>query len=121
NGGIIIFLCANTGNAPANTPACPATEGTVTGTLRPEGVIGPQDQGIAPGEFDKLLAALRVGATYVNIHTEQVPAGEIRDQAVPVFQDDNGDNGQNGTTVPDQSGSPSPEGGGSGVSSGSIY
>src|SRR5690606_31945854 len=30
NGGIIIFLCANTGTAPANTPACPA-EGTVTG------------------------------------------------------------------------------------------
>jgi len=124
NGGIIIFLCANTGNAPANTPACPATEGTVTGTLRPEGVIGPQEQGIAPGEFEKLLAALRVGATYVNIHTEQAPAGEIRDQAAPTFRGCNGDDDDdcpNGMTPPGQGGLPPAEGGGSGAPPGPIY
>ena len=35
NGGIIVFLCDNTGKAPPGVPACP-NSGTVTGTqLRP--------------------------------------------------------------------------------------
>ena len=37
NGGIVLFLCANSltspAAAPAGTPACPANGGTVTGTL----------------------------------------------------------------------------------------
>lgn len=87
NGGVMVFLCSNTGNAPPNTPSCPGTEGIVTGTLTAASVVGPVEQGIAPGELHKVLAAMRVRAGYVNIHTEQVPAGEIRDQAVPVFFD----------------------------------
>lgn len=99
NGGVMVFLCSNTGNAPPNTPACPATEGTVTGTLVAASVVGPAEQGIAPGALDKVLAAMRVRAGYVNIHTEQVPAGEIRDQVVPAFFG-NGANGQGGTESP---------------------
>jgi len=80
NGGVSAFLCDNTGAAPAGTPACPQTGGEVTGSVSAEEVIGPEDQGIAPGEFEELVAALREGATYTNLHSEAFPAGEIRGQ-----------------------------------------
>lgn len=87
NGGIIIFLCSNLPNPPPNTPVCPETEGEVSGTLTPEGVIGPEEQGITEGEFEKLLDAMRNGAVYVNVHTEQYPPGEIRGQLTSEEED----------------------------------
>lgn len=83
NGGIIVFLCSNMPNPPANVPACPQQEGTVNGTLTAASVIGPEDQGIAPGEFEKLLDALLNDAVYANVHTEQFPDGELRGQLGP--------------------------------------
>jgi hypothetical protein len=80
SGGISVFLCSNLGNGPAGTQACPAAPATVTGVLRPADVIGPTGQGIAAGEFAELVAAIRAGATYVNVHTAKYPAGEIRAQ-----------------------------------------
>ena len=38
-------------------------------------VIGPEDQGIAPGEFQELVRAIRRNAAYVNVHTEAFPTG----------------------------------------------
>jgi hypothetical protein len=79
-GGIIAFLCNNSGSgAPAGTPACPAS-GTVSGTLTSASIIGPAPQGIVAGNFDALLAALESHTAYVNIHTSLFPAGEIRGQ-----------------------------------------
>ncbi|MBA3245914.1 MAG: CHRD domain-containing protein, partial [Actinobacteria bacterium] len=43
-------------------------------------VIGPSSQGIAAGEFAELLAAIRAGKTYANVHTSLFPGGEIRAQ-----------------------------------------
>jgi hypothetical protein len=80
SGGISVFLCSNLGNGPAGTPSCPAAPATVTGTIRPAQVIGPTAQGIAPGEFAELLAAVRAGVTYVNVHSSRYPGGEIRAQ-----------------------------------------
>ena len=83
NGGIVTFLCTNPGNAPAGSdpPACPPDGGTVTGTLGPEDVgAGAEAQGIAAGEFDELVDAIKAGATYVNVHTTGRPSGEIRAQ-----------------------------------------
>jgi hypothetical protein len=80
NGGISVFLCTNLGNGPAGTQACPPAPATITGTLRPADVIGPAGQGIAAGEFAELVAAVRAGTTYANVHSTLYQAGEIRAQ-----------------------------------------
>jgi hypothetical protein len=76
-GGVSAFLC---GGAPpaSNKAACPNKEGTVTGTIVASDVIGPTGQGIAAGEFDELVRAIRASATYANVHTDKYPGGEIR-------------------------------------------
>lgn len=79
SGGVSAFLCTNQGNGPAGTQLCPAS-GTITGTIRPADVIGPAAQGIAAGEFAELVAGIKARTAYVNIHTTQYPAGEIRGQ-----------------------------------------
>ena len=80
SGGISVFLCSNLGNGPAGTQLCPAAPATVTGTIRPADVIGPAGQGVTAGQFDELLAAIRGGVTYVNVHSSLYPGGEIRAQ-----------------------------------------
>lgn len=79
-GGVIAFLCDSTENALPGVPDCPGAGGTVTGTIEPDDVVGPAGQGIASGEFDELVAALRVGAAYANVHTALFQPGEIRGQ-----------------------------------------
>jgi CHRD domain-containing protein len=81
NGPIVVFLCSNLGNGPAGTQACPAAGGTITGTIVPANVgAGGAGQGLAAGEFDELVRAIRAGATYVNVHSVGRPGGEIRAQ-----------------------------------------
>jgi hypothetical protein len=72
NGDVITFLCGGGGK-----PACPA-DGVVEGTITAADVIGPAGRGIAAGEFDELIRAMRRGATYVNAHTDTYKPGEIR-------------------------------------------
>ena len=79
NGGVAAFLCGGGGK-----PACPQS-GTVTGTIVPADVVGPAGQGIAAGEFGELVAAIRAGRTYANVHSTKFPAGEVRGQ----INDDN--------------------------------
>ena len=78
NGGIAVFFCTNLGNGPAGTPACPPGPATVTGTFRAADVIGPNAQGIAPGEMAELVRAIRSGVTYANVHSTKWPGGELR-------------------------------------------
>ena len=83
NGSIVVFLCSNLGNGPPGTQACPATGGTISGTIRPADVTAmAAAQGIAAGEFDEFVAAIKAGATYVNVHSVNRPSGEIRAQLV---------------------------------------
>ena len=81
NGPIVVFLCTNLGNGPAGTQACPPAGGTVRGTITPADIgAGAAAQGIAAGEFDEFVGAIRAGATYVNVHSVGRPGGEIRAQ-----------------------------------------
>ena len=76
NGGVMIFLCGGGGQ-----PDCPATtEGTITGTITAANVTGPAAQGINPGDLDSALEAVRDGLSYANMHNDNFPSGEIRDQ-----------------------------------------
>ena len=78
NGGVSVFLCGGGGQSPCSPGT--SSEATATGTITAANVIGPMAQGIAPGEFDELVAAIRAGVTYANIHNSVFPAGEIRGQ-----------------------------------------
>jgi hypothetical protein len=80
NGGISAWLCQGTAAGPAGTPTCPTPGGTVTGVIDATDVIGPTGQGIAPGEFGELVAAIRAGRAYANVHSSKFPTGEIRGQ-----------------------------------------
>ena len=76
NGGVAAFLCGG-----GDKPVCPQV-GSVEGTITAEDVIGPASQGIDPGEFAELVRAIRRNATYVNVHTEVFPGGEIRGNVI---------------------------------------
>jgi len=76
NGGVMVFFCGGGGK-----PACPATtSGTVTGTISTADVVGPAEQGIAPGDFAGVVYAIRTGNSYANIHSGKFPNGELRGQ-----------------------------------------
>jgi len=85
NGGISIWLCQTAGTpAPASvaalTPFCPQS-GTVTGTVSAANVLGPGGaQQVAPGELAEVIAAIRAGVAYANVHTSLSAGGEIRGQ-----------------------------------------
>ena len=80
NGAIVVWLCGtSTLPGPAGTQTCPQS-GTITGTIRQANILTVATQGIATGEFDELVAAIRAGLTYVNIHTAQSPGSEMRGQ-----------------------------------------
>jgi hypothetical protein len=63
NGGISFFLCTNAGNGPAGTGTPPAG-----------------GQGIEPGALAEIIAAIREGVAYANVHSSKWPGGEIRGQ-----------------------------------------
>lgn len=87
NGGITVFLCSNLGNGPAGTQPCPPAPATISGTITAADVsplipatAAARAQGLDTGEFDELLAAIRAGVTYVNVHSTKFPGGEVRSQ-----------------------------------------
>ncbi len=93
-GGIVLWLCDSEANESPSleTPACtdddPANlrAGRVTGTLTAADVQNQPTNGIVgatattPGEFEEVVALIRAGRTYVNVHSLKFPPGEIRSQ-----------------------------------------
>ena len=92
NGGISFWLCetANVQSPVASTPTCPSPGGTVEGDITAADVIGPTGQGIEVGNLPEILAAMRAGHAYANVHSTKWPGGEIRAQL------DNGGGGGGG-------------------------
>ena len=79
NGGVSVFFC---GGAKPSCPPGTSDHATVTGTIAATDVVGPTTQGIpvGPTGFPELVAAIRAGVTYANIHNATFPSGEIRGQ-----------------------------------------
>jgi hypothetical protein len=90
-GGVSAFLCGG-----GNKPPCTPTEGTIEGDIVASDVIGPAGQGIAAGEFDELITAMRKGYTYANVHTTLNQPGLIRGQIHRGFGHDRGRGGGKG-------------------------
>lgn len=84
NGGIVLFLCTNLGNAPPTVPTppeCPASPEEVSGTLTANDVVAVASQGISAGDFAEVLRAIRRGVAYANVHSgPNHGGGEIRGQ-----------------------------------------
>jgi hypothetical protein len=89
NGGIVVWLCQSATNpAPAavaaTTPQCTSPAGSFSGRITAASVVSPAAPGgpqqLAAGELAELVAALRAGVTYANVHTNISPGGEIRGQ-----------------------------------------
>lgn len=86
NGGIAVWLCQSATNpAPAavaaTTPVCTNPAGIFSGRITANSVVGPGGtQQLAAGELAELVAALRAGVAYTNVHTTLSPGGEIRGQ-----------------------------------------
>jgi CHRD domain len=83
NGNVVLFLCG--GPAPQ---ACPPAPAKITGLLTPADVVasaGAVGQGIDAANddaagFNEIIALLRSGAAYANVHTTKFLGGEIRGQ-----------------------------------------
>lgn len=80
NGGVSFFLCSNLGNGPAGTQACPEGPAELSGVITPDLVVGPSGTGIEAGAMAEIIAAIRNGTAYANVHSTKWPAGEIRGQ-----------------------------------------
>jgi CHRD domain len=87
SGGVMVWLCSGPTNVDPTglAPTC-VDEGSVEGDLTAANIVQPgapppsAGQGIAAGEFEEFVRALRGGSGYANVHSTLFPGGEIRGQ-----------------------------------------
>ncbi|HSA83061.1 MAG TPA: CHRD domain-containing protein [Geminicoccaceae bacterium] len=85
NGPIVVFLCTNVGGTPpgATDRPCPPAPAVVTGDIVAADVIGGVIPGLGVGDLNLLRRLINQGAVYVNVHSADVPSGEVRGQLSP--------------------------------------
>lgn len=82
NGSIVIWLCSTAAiPSPAGTQTCPKS-GTITGTITAANVVAgaTASQQLMAEDLAAVIAAIRAGVAYANVHTDLSPGGEIRGQ-----------------------------------------
>jgi hypothetical protein len=88
NGGIVLWFCGTTLNVtgvantpgPAGTQVCTSPSGNFSGKFTDANVQTVATQQIGPNELSEVIAAIRAGKAYANVHTLASPGGEIRGQ-----------------------------------------
>lgn len=84
NGGIVLWLCQSTANpAPASAgvvATCTSPSGSFSGTFTPLVVQNVVAQHFANGDLAEVIAFIRAGLAYANVHTVASGGGEIRGQ-----------------------------------------
>jgi CHRD domain-containing protein len=78
NGDVIVNLCGA-----GSTPACESDGLIASGAIDASSLAGP----FAGFSLDDLISALSSDATYVNVHTQRYPNGEIRGQVQALGDD----------------------------------
>ncbi|MDR6224192.1 CHRD domain-containing protein [Desmospora profundinema] len=76
NGPVVAFLFGPV------QPGISVDQGVVTGTITSDDLVGP----LRGEPLESLIQLMKEERTYVNVHTEQHPAGEIRGQIQPLFR-----------------------------------
>jgi hypothetical protein len=82
NGGIFIWLCGKPGT-PAHQPCPPGNTSqpqTVTGHITAADIQAVPDQNVGAMDMATAQRIIQAGEAYVNVHTSQFMAGEIRGQ-----------------------------------------
>lgn len=83
-GSIVIWLCGTeTNSGPSGTQTCPPDQDSnaiSTGTSTAADVVAASmtSQQLAAAERGEVIAAIRAGVAYANVHTDLSPGGEIR-------------------------------------------
>jgi len=101
NGGIVVWLCQTAApflDPTGHAPQCPQS-GTVTGTITAANVTAPaaapgppnNTQQLKIGDLAEVIAAIRGGVAYANVHTNLSPGGEMRGQIRAASQGDRDD------------------------------
>lgn len=78
-GGIVLWFCKTTQSAPAGTQTCPQS-GTLSGTFTTASVTAVGSQQIAAADLEAVVAFIKKGFAYANVHTTASTGGEIRGQ-----------------------------------------
>jgi hypothetical protein len=95
NGSIVIWLCQTATNpspGPTTAHTCNPGSDDFTGTITADDVIagGTASQQLNAKDLTSVIALIRAGAAYANVHTTpNSTGGEIRGQIEVIDQDDN--------------------------------
>jgi hypothetical protein len=81
NGPVLVFLFGANLETLEDQNGITTRKGLVTGTITDDDIV---KNNVGVKDVKDLLKLMKKGRTYVNVHTEQNPAGEIRGQIVPI-------------------------------------